>query len=199
MSIRGDFGFEPENRVSLTGRVLGLPVIRQAAFGGSVITFTLYVPRLKEGGDRIDCYALNEDAEEMAEYIKDGDVLHVEGEIRVNPKTRAVGVKVAGWWLEDGDEPRTAAAREEALRRAEAALDRQRMSIGTLLPPADMDGYESAAWTLAMMYGAAWEDKWREHGNGEAASDEGIARVYGILRDAKFPPRVDFSGDPEEE
>ena len=194
MSIKGDFGFEPVNQVSLTGQVRQISALTTAAFGGELISFLLHVPRLTGGADQIMCFALNGAAEEIEEHISLGDVVHVEGRIYVK---RSVTVRVETWWIEDGDIPSDPAAREEALKRAERELDRQRMSIGTLLPPADMDGRESAAWTLAMMYGAEWERRWAEHGNGEAASDTSIARVYGILRDAKFPPRVNFSGDEE--
>ena len=200
MSIKGDFGFEPENRVALTGRVKFVSKMIPTRSGVPFVGFTVDVPRLNGVIDAISCTAFEENATEICEHVAEGDVIHVEGSLRVyKGETVGCSVRVSEWWLEDGDVPNDPERREEALRRAEAELERQRMSIGTLLPPVDINGRESAAWTIAMMYGAAWEDKWRELGNGEAASDESIARVYGVLKDVKFPPRADFSGDPDEE
>lgn len=75
------------NRVILVGRVTKDPVLRKTPNGTSVVSFTLAVNRniKKEGqpeADFINCVAWNKTADFMAQYVRKGALLGVEGRIQ---------------------------------------------------------------------------------------------------------------------
>lgn len=75
------------NRSVLVGRITKDPTLRKTQSGTSVIQFTLAVNRrfAKEGdqqADFINCVAWNKTADFMAQYVKKGALLGVEGRIQ---------------------------------------------------------------------------------------------------------------------
>jgi len=75
------------NRVIEIGRITKDPVLRKTPNGTSVVSFTLAVNRniKKEGqpeADFISCVAWNKAADFMAQYVKKGTLLGVEGRIQ---------------------------------------------------------------------------------------------------------------------
>lgn len=75
------------NRVVLVGRITRDPELRKTNTGTSVINFTLAVNRrfAKEGeqqADFINCQAWRQSADFMANYVKQGALLGVEGRIQ---------------------------------------------------------------------------------------------------------------------
>ena len=75
------------NRVILVGRVTKDPVLRKTPNGTSVVSFTLAVNRniKKEGqpeADFINCVVWNRTADFMAQYVKKGALLGLEGRIQ---------------------------------------------------------------------------------------------------------------------
>ena len=83
------------NRVCLIGRITRDPELRKTNTGISVVSFTLAVNRrfLKEGeqqADFINCQAWRQSADFMANYVKQGALLGVEGRIQTrNYKDRS--------------------------------------------------------------------------------------------------------------
>ena len=77
------------NRVVLVGRITRDPELRKTNIGISVVSFTLAVNRRfssnQEGGqdaDFISCVAWRQSADFMANYVKQGALLGVEGRIQ---------------------------------------------------------------------------------------------------------------------
>lgn len=77
------------NRVVLVGRITRDPELRKTNTGTSVVSFTLAVNRRfssnQEGGqdaDFISCVAWRQSADFMANYVKQGTLLGVEGRIQ---------------------------------------------------------------------------------------------------------------------
>ena len=75
------------NRVIEIGRITKDPVLRKTPNGTSVVSFTLAVNRniKKEGqpeADFINCVAWNKTADFMAQYVKKGALLGLEGRIQ---------------------------------------------------------------------------------------------------------------------
>ena len=75
------------NRVVLVGRITRDPELRKTNTGTSVISFTLAVNRrfAKDGeqqADFINCQAWRQSADFMANYVKQGALLGVEGRIQ---------------------------------------------------------------------------------------------------------------------
>ncbi len=77
------------NRVVLVGRITRDPELRKTNTGTSVVSFTLAVNRRfssnQEGGqdaDFISCVAWRQSADFMANYVKQGALLGVEGRIQ---------------------------------------------------------------------------------------------------------------------
>ena len=77
------------NRVCLIGRITRDPELRKTNTGTSVVSFTLAVNRRfssnQEGGqdaDFISCVAWRQSADFMANYVKQGALLGVEGRIQ---------------------------------------------------------------------------------------------------------------------
>lgn len=83
------------NRVCLIGRITRDPELRKTNTGTSVISFILAVNRrfAKEGeqqADFINCQAWRQSADFMANYVKQGALLGVEGRIQTrNYKDRS--------------------------------------------------------------------------------------------------------------
>lgn len=83
------------NRVCLIGRITRDPELRKTNTGISVVSFTLAVNRrfAKEGeqqADFINCIAWRQSADFMANYVKQGALLGVEGRIQTrNYKDRS--------------------------------------------------------------------------------------------------------------
>lgn len=77
------------NKVILVGRIVRNPELRKTNTGTSVVSFTLAVNRRfssnQEGGqdaDFISCVAWRQSADFMANYVKQGALLGVEGRIQ---------------------------------------------------------------------------------------------------------------------
>ena len=77
------------NRVVLVGRITKDPELRKTASGISVVSFTLACNRRFSGGqdsnqeaDFINCVAWRQSADFMANYVKQGALLGVEGRIQ---------------------------------------------------------------------------------------------------------------------
>ena len=75
------------NRTILVGRITKDPALRKTQNGTSVVSFVLAVNRKvkKEGqpdADFINCVAWNKTADFMAQYVKKGNLLGLEGHIQ---------------------------------------------------------------------------------------------------------------------
>jgi len=74
------------NRVVLVGRITRDPMMRKTQTGTSVVSFTLAcnrrVPSQGQDADFINCVAWNKTADFMAQYVKKGALLGVEGRIQ---------------------------------------------------------------------------------------------------------------------
>lgn len=77
------------NRVVLAGRITRDPELRKTSSGISVVSFTLACNRRFSGGgdgnqeaDFINCVAWRQSADFMANYVKQGALLGVEGRIQ---------------------------------------------------------------------------------------------------------------------
>ena len=75
------------NRTILVGRITKDPALRKTQTGTSVVSFVLAVNRKvkKEGqpdADFINCVAWNKTADFMAQYVKKGNLLGLEGHIQ---------------------------------------------------------------------------------------------------------------------
>ena len=72
------------NLVVLTGRLTKNPELKYGASGTAYCKFTLAVNRMKkeDGADFIFCYAFGKTAELIAEYVKKGHQLGIQGRIQ---------------------------------------------------------------------------------------------------------------------
>lgn len=76
------------NKTLLVGRITKNPELRKTPNGASTVSFTIAVNRkFKQEGqpdaDFINCVAWNKTAEFMANYVKQGALLGIEGRIQV--------------------------------------------------------------------------------------------------------------------
>lgn len=83
----GKRGYSMINRVVLVGRITRDPVLRKTPNGTSVVSFTIACNRrVKQQGqpnvDFINCVAWNRTADFMAQYVKKGALLGLEGRIQ---------------------------------------------------------------------------------------------------------------------
>lgn len=82
----GKRGYSMINRVVLVGRITKDPVLRKTPNGTSVVSFTIAcnrrVPSQGQDADFINCVAWNKTADFMAQYVKKGALLGVEGGIQ---------------------------------------------------------------------------------------------------------------------
>ncbi len=74
------------NRVVLVGRITRDPLLRKTQSGASVVSFTIAcnrrVPSQGQDADFISCVAWNRTADFMAQYVKKGALLGLEGRIQ---------------------------------------------------------------------------------------------------------------------
>lgn len=75
------------NRTILVGRITKDPMLRKTPNGTSVVSFTIACNRrIKQEGqpdaDFINCVAWNKTADFMAQYVKKGNLLGIEGHIQ---------------------------------------------------------------------------------------------------------------------
>lgn len=74
------------NRVVLVGRITKDPDLRKTQNGTSVVSFTIacnrHVPSQGQDADFISCVAWNKTADFMAQYVKKGALLGLEGRIQ---------------------------------------------------------------------------------------------------------------------
>lgn len=74
------------NRVVLVGRITRDPMLRKTQSGTSVVSFTIAcnrrVPSQGVDADFINCVAWNKTADFMAQYVKKGALLGLEGRIQ---------------------------------------------------------------------------------------------------------------------
>ena len=86
------------NRVVLVGRITRDPELRKTQSGTSVLSFTTAVNRRFASQDAtadfINCVAWNKTAEFMAQYVKKGALLGVEGRIQTRNYEDATGKRV---------------------------------------------------------------------------------------------------------
>lgn len=86
------------NRVVLVGRITKDPMMRKTQSGTSVVSFTIAVNRRVQNQDQqadfIGCVAWNKTADFMAQYVKKGSLLGVEGRIQTRNYDDASGKKV---------------------------------------------------------------------------------------------------------
>ncbi len=82
----GKRGYSMINRVVLVGRITKDPVLRKTQNGTSVVSFTIAcnrrVPSQGQDADFINCVAWNRTADFMAQYVKKGALLGLEGRIQ---------------------------------------------------------------------------------------------------------------------
>lgn len=70
------------NRITLLGRMVAEPELKQTPAGVSVLTFTLAVRRDKDNTDFIDCVAWRQTAEFIEKYFRKGSAIAVDGSLR---------------------------------------------------------------------------------------------------------------------
>lgn len=74
------------NKVILVGRITKDPELRKTQSGASVVSFTLAcnrrVPSQGQDADFINCVAWNKTADFMAQYVRKGALLGIEGRIQ---------------------------------------------------------------------------------------------------------------------
>lgn len=70
------------NFVSLVGRLARDPDLRRTSNGNAITDFTLAISESKESTDFIDCRAFKQNAENLANYKKKGDLIAVSGKIK---------------------------------------------------------------------------------------------------------------------
>lgn len=83
----GKRGYSMINRVVLVGRITRDPLLRKTQSGTSVVSFIVACNRrIKQEGqpeaDFINCVAWNRTADFMAQYVKKGALLGIEGRIQ---------------------------------------------------------------------------------------------------------------------
>lgn len=70
------------NFVSLVGRLARDPDLRRTSNGNAITNFTLAISESKENTDFIDCRAFKQNAENLANYKKKGDLIGISGKIK---------------------------------------------------------------------------------------------------------------------
>ena len=70
------------NFVSLVGRLARDPDLRRTGNGNAITNFTLAISESKENTDFIDCRAFKQNAENLANYKRKGDLIAVSGKIK---------------------------------------------------------------------------------------------------------------------
>lgn len=70
------------NFVTLAGRLVRDPEIRRTSNGNAITNFTLAISESKENTDFIDCRAFKQNAENLANYKRKGDLIGVSGKIK---------------------------------------------------------------------------------------------------------------------
>ncbi len=70
------------NFVSLVGRLARDPDLRRTSNGNAIANFTLAISESKENTDFIDCRAFKQNAENLANYKKKGDLIGISGKIK---------------------------------------------------------------------------------------------------------------------
>ena len=70
------------NIVSLVGRLAGDPDLRRTGNGNAITNFTLAISESKENTDFIDCRTFKQNAENLANYKRKGDLIAVSGKIK---------------------------------------------------------------------------------------------------------------------
>lgn len=77
------------NKVILEGRITKDPILRKTQTGASVVSFTIAVNRrikqeAQPDADFINCVAWNKTADLMAQYVKKGSLISVEGRLQTH-------------------------------------------------------------------------------------------------------------------
>lgn len=70
------------NFVSLVGRLARDPDLRRTGNGNAIANFTLAISESKENTDFIDCRAFKQNAENLANFKRKGDLIAVSGKIK---------------------------------------------------------------------------------------------------------------------
>ena len=70
------------NFVSLVGRLARDPDLRRTSNGNAITNFTLAISESKENTDFIDCRAFKQNAENLANYKRKGDLIGISGKIK---------------------------------------------------------------------------------------------------------------------
>ncbi len=70
------------NFVTLVGRLVRDPELRRTGNGNAITNFTLAISESKENTDFIDCRAFKQNAENLYDYKKKGDLIGVSGKIK---------------------------------------------------------------------------------------------------------------------
>lgn len=70
------------NFVTLVGRLVRDPELRRTGNGNAITNFTLAISENKESTDFIDCRAFKQNAENLYNYKKKGDLIGVSGKIK---------------------------------------------------------------------------------------------------------------------
>lgn len=70
------------NFVTLAGRLVKDPELKRTSNGNAIANFTLAISESKENTDFIDCRAFKQNAENLANYKKKGDLIGISGKIK---------------------------------------------------------------------------------------------------------------------
>lgn len=70
------------NFVNLVGRLARDPDLRRTSNGNAITNFTLATSESKENTDFIDCRAFKQNAENLANYKRKGDLIGISGKIK---------------------------------------------------------------------------------------------------------------------
>lgn len=70
------------NFVTLVGRLVRDPELRRTGNGNAIANFALAISESKENTDFIDCRAFKQNAENLYNYKKKGDLIAVSGKIK---------------------------------------------------------------------------------------------------------------------
>lgn len=70
------------NFVTLVGRLVRDPELKRTGNGNAIANFTLASSESKENIDFIDCRAFKQNAENLANYKKKGDLIGISGKIK---------------------------------------------------------------------------------------------------------------------
>ena len=81
------------NRICLVGRITKGLELRQTTSGKSVCEFTIAVNRDKDNADFITVQVWNKVAENLTKYQKKGNLLGIEGQLRVDTFERTDGTR----------------------------------------------------------------------------------------------------------